>query len=163
MNILLVNGVSGVGKTTLARALVEKYPDKYNFVKSYTTRAPRNKDDDHIFIDKKTMIVKMLNHQYIARTTINDNIYCAFRHQFSNSKINIYIVDDWGVIDALNSLRRGNTIKVVRVLRNDVVVDQKRRNRFSSFIPNSCPHISKIIRNDNDLDVAVEEINNIYS
>ena len=38
------------------------------------------------------MIVKMLNHQYIARTTINDNIYCAFRHQFSNSKINIYIV-----------------------------------------------------------------------
>ena len=38
---LIVCGPSGVGKSTLINALTEKYPGKFGFSVSHTTRAPR--------------------------------------------------------------------------------------------------------------------------
>lgn len=161
MNVLLINGTSGVGKTTIAKELEKRFPTKYNIVKSYTTRQPRNqKDDDHTFMKRSSLIIKMLNHQYVARTEIDNNIYCAFRNQFSDSKINIYIVDDWGVIDVLNSMKHSDTVKVIRIIRENVTVDKKRKQRFSSFLPNHCPHISKVCINDN-IDDVIEEIEEV--
>lgn len=158
MNVLLINGTSGVGKTTVAQKLVEMFPEKYNIIKSYTTRDRRNSyDNDHVFMKKSSLIIKMLNHQYIARTVIDGNIYCAFKNQFVDSKINIYIVDDWGVVDVLNSMNHLDSVKVVRIIRDEVNVDDERKNRFSSFLPNHCPHLSKIILND-DIDDVVKEI-----
>lgn len=161
MKILLINGTSGVGKTTIAKELIKKYPSKYNLIKSYTTRQRRNiHDDDHIFMKRSALIIKMLNHQYVARTEIDNNIYCAFKNQFSTSKINIYIVDDWGVVDLLNSMNHSSEIKVVRILKDDVNVDKKRQARFSSFLPDNCPHISLTIFND-DVYSVVDEIEDI--
>ena len=157
MKILLINGTSGVGKTTIAKKLVETFPSKYNIIKSYTTREPRNQyDDDHIFMKRSSLIIKMLNHHYVARTEIDNNIYCAFKDQFVSSKVNIYIVDDWGVIDVLNSMNHSN-IKVVRIIRENVSVDIKRQKRFSSFLPDHCPHISNVI-NNSSIDNVIMEI-----
>ena len=95
MNVLLLNGTSGVGKTTIAKKLVEMFPSKYNIIRSYTTRQRRDQhDDDHIFMKKSSLIIKMLNHPYVARTEIDNNIYCAFRDQFIPSIINIYIINE---------------------------------------------------------------------
>lgn len=157
MRILLLNGTSGVGKTTIAKKLVEMFPSKYHIIKSYTTRQQRNQyDDDHIFIKKSSLIIKMLNHPYVARTEIDNNIYCAFRNQFRPSRINIYIVDDWGVVDVLNSMDRFDSVKVVRITKQEVNIDEKRQKRFSSFLPNNCPHISNVINNINIDDVVME-------
>ena len=38
---IIIVGPSGVGKSTLINALTEKYPDKFGFSVSYTTRSPR--------------------------------------------------------------------------------------------------------------------------
>lgn len=157
MNVLLLNGTSGVGKTTIAKKLVEMFPSKYNIIRSYTTRQRRDQhDDDHIFMKKSSLIIKMLNHPYVARTEIDNNIYCAFRDQFIPSKINIYIVDDWGVIDVLNSMSHFDSVKVVRIIRENVSIDKKRQKRFSSFLPNNCPHISNVIDNSSVEDIIVE-------
>ena len=161
MNVLLINGTSGVGKTTIAKKLVKTNPTKYNIIKSYTTRKPRDKhDDDHTFMKRSSLIIKMLNHPYVARTEIDNNIYCAFRDQFIPLKINIYIVDDWGVVDVLNSMNHFDSIQVVRIIRENVNVDKKRKERFSSFLPNHCPHISKLIINNN-IDDVIKEIEDI--
>ena len=111
-------------------------------------------------IQNTSLIIKMLNHQYMARTEIDNNIYCAFKDQFISSKINIYIVDDWGIIDFLNSMNHADSIKVVRIIRDNVNIDKKREQRFSSFLPNHCPHISKVIVND-DIDDVIVEIEDI--
>ena len=44
MLIFLIEGESGVGKTTLVNKLKEKHPGKYNEIVSYTTRSPRTPD-----------------------------------------------------------------------------------------------------------------------
>ena len=38
---LIIVGPSGVGKSTLINHLTSKYPDRFGFSISYTTRAPR--------------------------------------------------------------------------------------------------------------------------
>ena len=41
ISLVMVGGPSGVGKTTIINALIEKYPKAYRRPKSYTTRRPR--------------------------------------------------------------------------------------------------------------------------
>ena len=38
---MIIVGPSGVGKSTLIKALTDKYPDSFGFSVSHTTRAPR--------------------------------------------------------------------------------------------------------------------------
>jgi guanylate kinase len=49
-------GPSGVGKSTLIKSLTDKYPDKFGFSVSYTTRASREGEvhgKNYYFISKE--------------------------------------------------------------------------------------------------------------
>lgn len=164
-NILLLNGLSGTGKSTIARILKEKDPEKYHIIKSYTTRKRRNiNDNDHVFVKKSEMIKRMLNQNFVASTIIDDNIYCAFESQFKKDKINIYIVDDKGLLDVNNYFsKRDAKTTTMRILRDDSKnnVSNLRKSRYSLFIPNTCKSIDHIIHNNENLYDTIDIIENL--
>ena len=152
MKTIVINGESGSGKSHIARILAESRPDTYNLIRSYTSRQRRHSNDnDHVFKPKKFILAKMMNYQYVARSVIDDEIYCTFYHQFRHDRINLCILDDFGVLDILNHFK-AKQVRVVRVRRNSIRVPADRRNRLYHFIPDDCPHIDCIVDNNDGYD-----------
>lgn len=106
LNVLCILGKSGTGKSTLIDYMMNKFPEKYHYVKSYTTRKVRENDPNdkntHIFVDKrhfkkykkKNEIIATYNSplNYVSYTTI---------HSFDKNKINLYAID----VKAFNKLQ----------------------------------------------------------
>lgn len=119
-------GESGSGKTTLSQYLSEKYPDKFNMIISRTTRAPRPNDD-------KTYITEKEYFQYfndnpkeiLTHTKYGDNYYITLKNDIVPGKINLYIVDQFGIV-TLYRKRLFNQYKIynIRLKRNqDLVIN----------------------------------------
>lgn len=122
--IVLIVGDSGSGKSTIVR-YVEKNMDNVNIVKSYTTRPKRNKyDNDHTFIKS----VDEIKGDIVASTEIDGYFYGASENQFKENKINLYIVDDKGVVDVKNYFKNKN-ILTVHINRLNIEVPVNRKNR----------------------------------
>lgn len=122
--IVLIVGDSGSGKSTIVR-YVEKNMDNVNIVKSYTTRPKRNKyDNDHTFIKS----VDEIKGDIVASTEIDGYFYGASENQFKENKINLYIVDDKGVVDVKNYFKNKNILTVhINRLNIEVPIDRKNR------------------------------------
>ena len=74
--IIILTGVSGVGKTTVAQILEEKYDFKRSV--SYTTRTPRSGEIDGIdynFITKQKFKEKITNEEFLEYVEQFDNFY----------------------------------------------------------------------------------------
>lgn len=122
--IVLIVGDSGSGKSTIVK-YVEKNMDNVNIVKSYTTRPKRNKfDNDHTFIKS----VDEIDGEIVASTEIDGYFYGASENQFKENKINLYIVDDKGVVDVKNYFKNKN-ILTVHINRLNIEVPVNRKNR----------------------------------
>lgn len=122
--IVLIVGDSGSGKSTIVRYVAEKMDD-VNIIKSYTTRPKRNEyDDDHTFIDSADEIKSDM----VASTEIDGCFYGASENQFKENKINLYIVDDKGVVDVKNHFKNKN-ILTVHINRSNIEVPVSRKNR----------------------------------
>lgn len=150
--IVLIVGNSGSGKSTIVKHIAKKMSD-VNVIKSYTTRPKRNKfDDDHTFIDSKEEI----KDDIVASTEINGYFYGASKNQFKKNKINLYIVDDKGVMDIKKYFANEN-ILTVRINRNDekIKVPVYRKNR--EIVKMGIKYDKEINNNDHLLD-AVNEL-----
>ncbi len=135
MKILLIEGESGVGKTTLVQELIKD--TRFNEIQSYTTREQRYPNEDgHIFVHPMDMVKLMQQKNYIASTRIANNFYCAFEHQFIEDKINLYIVDELGILDVKNFYRNNKTveIKTIRMKRKNINVTEERKGRFDQIL-----------------------------
>ena len=49
-----------------------------------------------------------------------------------------------------------DSVKIINKIRENVSIEKKKKKRFSSFLPNNCPHISNVIDNSSIDDVIVE-------
>ena len=97
-DITLIIGRSGTGKSTIEKKLCDTYNVKT--IKSYTTRPPRNMDDDtHIFINDSDYDKF---EPKIATTTINGVRYFATLDQFNKSKI--YVIDPKGMYELITNM-----------------------------------------------------------
>ena len=122
--IVLIVGDSGSGKSTIIRYVAENM-DNVNIIKSYTTRLKRNEyDDDHTFIDS----VDEIKDDIVASTEIDGCFYGASENQFKKDKINLYTVDDKGVVDVKNYFKNEN-ILTVHINRSNIEVPVNRKNR----------------------------------
>ena len=137
MKIFLISGESGSGKTTIVNQL------PYNIIKSYTTRSKRDDilDNDHTFI-KRMDIGKF--YDLVAISYINGEFYFATKEQFKDDEINIYTVDDKGIIDTLNYFKE-EEVYTVKIVRDNININKDRMDR-------------KILRYFNDYDYVL--INN---
>lgn len=124
--IVLIVGDSGVGKSTIVGYVAERM-ENINIVKSYTTRPKRNEfDNDHTFIKS----VDEIDGDIVASTEIDGYFYGASDKQFDKNKINLYIVDDKGVVDVIDYFD-DEIIMTVHIKRDgkNIKVPVKRKNR----------------------------------
>lgn len=125
MNILLICGESGVGKSTIAYELSKD--DKYSLVRSITDRPQRPQEIDHIFMDKDLMDHAPVKN-IVAYSKIDGYRYCTLFQQFDPEKINIYVVDGPGLKDVHAAFPKANIASVL-IKRNNVYIDANRKNR----------------------------------
>ena len=129
MKIVLISGMSGAGKTSIAQNLCERHPEKYNFVQSYTDRKQRKKDEwGHTFVSSIEMDVILSDPDIVAQTQIEKNRYCALKEQFDDNKINLYVVDTNGINDTMKTFSDAYFMTVL-IRKRDVEVECIRLNR----------------------------------
>jgi guanylate kinase len=130
MKIVLISGVSGSGKTTICKDLIERYSDKYNFINSYTDRERRtSKEWGHEFITSGTMDMLLADEEnVVASTKIDKYRYCSMRDQFDDNKINLYIVDIHGINDTIAAFPNAKIMSIL-VKRHDIEVECERKGR----------------------------------
>lgn len=148
--IVLIVGDSGSGKSTIIRYVAENM-DNINIIKSYTTRPKRNEyDDDHTFIES----VDEIKGDIVASTEIDGCFYGASENQFKKDKINLYTVDDKGVVDVKNYFKSENILTVhINRLNIEVPVNRKNRNIKKLDI-----EYDEEIHNDDDILDAVRSL-----
>lgn len=98
--VIALFGPSGSGKDTLLNYIVEKYPNQFNKVISYTTRQIREKEvdgEDYFFISPEEFTARVLNGSMLEATQWCGNFYGSDITQFKQDKVNIGIFDEQGI------------------------------------------------------------------
>ena len=75
---MIIVGPSGVGKSTLINILTSKYPDKFGFSVSYTTRAPRPGEKhglNYFYISKEEFEKMIAANDFIEWFQVHGNMY----------------------------------------------------------------------------------------
>ena len=114
---LVMCGPSGVGKTTLKEMLMAKYPGKFGFSVSHTTRPPRTGEADGVdynFSTKEIMLKMIAEDKFVEYANVHLNIYgtsiAAVRKVMEAGKICILDIDIQGV----NTIMNGNAHKELK-------------------------------------------------
>ena len=159
MKIILITGMSGAGKTSIAKNLCKRYPDKYNFVQSYTDRQKREKDEwGHTFVDSIEMESILTRSDVIAQTKIDKNRYCTIAEQFDDNKINLYTVDINGINDTMNAFPKA-VFMTILVRKNNIEADCVRVNRDVS-VP-ARDDVDFVIDNNGTIEAAANLLNTL--
>ncbi|MDD2890812.1 MAG: guanylate kinase [bacterium] len=91
---VVLTAPSGCGKTTLARYLIDSFPDiKYSI--SVTTRKPRNKevpDKDYYFVPETVFKDWIKDDKFCEYAKVYDNYYGTLKETLNNNLLNGYKV-----------------------------------------------------------------------
>ena len=85
---LLLVGPSGAGKGSILEHLTAAYPDKFGFSVSYTTRAPREKEENGVhynFVTKKEFEQMIDADQFIEWCNVHNNMYGTAKTQIAKT------------------------------------------------------------------------------
>lgn len=147
--VLLVNGGSGVGKSTVVGKLCDEWGE-FRQVMSITSRKRRGEDDDHVFMDRDVVMGLIDDGGVVDWTEVGGELYCTTLDCFVEDKINVYIVDDEGV-----EKEWGGEFDVlkVRLVGKSWVDDEERIGRVVNWLGDE--HFDLVLRTQGDAgDVA---------
>lgn len=138
--ILLIVGDFGVGKDTFADMLLKHLGEDANKILSYTTRNPRyDGENTHFFVSEEEW--KSIPN-VIAETKIDGNFYGTVAEQFGTKMYDIYVVDDVGVQNVIES--NIGEVFIIEVVRPKWLIDlpdnrlNRARNDFYFYTPDYC-------------------------
>lgn len=168
--LLLLTGLSGSGKTTVAKELYKKYG--LSQIYSYTTRPKRGEEDiEHIFIsdeefDTNTSIV----YTKVAYTEYDNYRYCATAEQVEEN--DIFVIDAAGIEYFEDHYTGDKHIIVIyldateedryaRMVERDGKENATRRLLYDRKLPDERKIADYVIMN-NDLEQTVQTIYNIW-
>ncbi len=105
-NIVLFLGCSGVGKSSLIRALCTQFYEVYEYVKPYTTRDIRMGENDKSHISREVFLSLVKKRVIICPNDIDSNLYGPSKRNIEDIiEKGLVPVLDWPV-DKINQLRR---------------------------------------------------------
>lgn len=157
--IILIVGGFGVGKDTFANLMLKHLPESVK-IKSFTTRQPRFEGEDtHIFATTNDIPKNPL-----ARIDIEGVSYWTVHGQFDKTKNNIYVIDDCGLQQVIES--KFDNYIIIEVIRPDslIDVDKERLNRKKDCHFNYTPLVDMSVMNDctlEELDKKAKTLSNI--
>lgn len=101
MRLLIISGPSGVGKSSIAKMLANRYPEKYEVVKSVTTRKPREDEDqeEYTYLSEDSFRILERAGNFLEMTCYsgNGNLYATPRDEvtqiFNQEKTPVLVID----------------------------------------------------------------------
>jgi len=130
---LILSAGSGTGKTTITRALKDRYPDRFHVSISATTRPPRGNERDGIdyhFVDNARFSEMIRNGKLIEWAHVHDHLYGTPRDEIDNpitsGKIVLLDIDIQGGIQIISTVP-----DVVSVFLLPPSMDELRRRLMS--------------------------------
>jgi guanylate kinase len=119
--MVILSSPSGVGKTTLAKKIQQKYQN-FKISVSHTTRKPRSNEVegiDYFFIKHEEFEKKIANNEFYEYAKIFDNYYGTSRDSvdelLNNNNNNILFDIDWQGTQQLSKLEELKLIKIFLV------------------------------------------------
>ncbi len=100
VKVIALFGKAGSGKDTILRALVNKFPDRYNEIVSCTTRPPREGEQEGVnyyFLTVDQFTEKVLNGDMLEATEFNNWHYGTALSSLSTDKINVGVFNPEGI------------------------------------------------------------------
>jgi len=116
-NPIVISGPSGVGKGTLIKMLLEKFPNLFQLSVSLTTRAPRGTEKngvEYLFVSKEDFNQEISKHSFLEYCEVHGNFYGTHKGQvkeiMEKGKICIMEIDVQGAEKIKNSGLPINTL-----------------------------------------------------
>lgn len=171
--IVMLVGVSGCGKSTIANKLYEEYG--LTSINSYTTRKPRYDGElGHVFISDEEFD-NIPESDMVAYTEFAGNRYCATQHQLEEN--DIYIIDPTGLINMNRNICSKKIITVYIIANEEECLKrmiergnskeeawQRIYNDRTEFAKMKNVDVDCFLSNNSveDLNYAVQKIYNLY-
>lgn len=172
--LLILSAPSGAGKTSLARALIEKVPNTHMSI-SHTTRNCRIGEQhgvDYFFVNDAEFQEMIENNQFLEYAKVYDRFYGTSRQNIEEmlqNNINVLLDVDWQGARAVKSLMsEAISVSIVppsrqeleKRLRNrgrdpEAVIEKRMRQAESEM--SHCHEADHIILNDN-FDFALQDL-----
>lgn len=142
--VITITGPSGVGKTTLIRALCRSNKS-FEEVVSTTTRAPREGEIDgvdYIFISRGQAENHIANDEFLEHVNYHGNIYgflkSSFADIFSKGRRPVCVVERNGLDEIISHFGRQNVISIL-------------------VLPSSLADLEKQLRSDNRTEEQIQQ------
>lgn len=84
MNMIIVSGASGVGKSTLVKRFVDSGLDRYELSRSVTTREPRTEEECYTFVSREA-----LQSMYDEDAFLETNLYQGSKEFYGTPKVEV--------------------------------------------------------------------------
>ena len=116
---IIIVGPSGVGKSTLIKALTDKYPSSFGFSVSFTTRQPRAGEEhgkNYFFVEKPEFEKMIEADDFIEWCQVHSNMYGTAKSQINairaDKRIPLLDIDIQGTVKFLKAFPETNTLFV---------------------------------------------------
>lgn len=159
--IACIVGKSGVGKTMVINELSKDF-EHYNNIASFTTR-PKREDEtngiEHTFVSD---IDIPCHRDMIAYTYFGGYHYWAVKQQVMPKVINLYAIDEVGLVELKKRFTSMYDIKAIKIVRNDCDmdnIDKERKSRDDERIEINDTMYDAIIYNDGTKEDLIEQVN----
>lgn len=141
VKVIALFGKAGSGKNTILRALVNKFPDRYNEIVSCTTRPPREGEQEGVnyyFLTVDQFTEKVLNGDMLEATEFNNWYYGTALSSLSTDKVNVGVFNPQGIRCLMEDNFVDLTVYYVQTSNKERLIRQLNREEN--------PDIQEIIR-----------------
>ena len=178
--LFLLSGPSGVGKTTIAQALLKQLPNLERLV-TYTTRPSRSNElngIDYHFISREEFEKKIKNNELFEYDEHYGNLYGNSRRDlekiWQDEKIALMVLDVNGVKTAKKHFPEAKTIFLLpdtmpnleQRIRNRPMSEEDFKKHWAMVFPELAEadqYDFQVVNKENQLDEAVREVKKIIT
>lgn len=177
--VIAICGKSGSGKDSILKGVLNKKPEVFAPIVSYTTRPKREGEIegvDYYFITSEQMASKIMNGEMLEATSFNGWVYGTSIDSLKDDKVNIgvynlegleYLIENKNEIDSLIFyIDASNKIRLLRSLNREENPDIDEiirrygtdKTDFLDFVPSEIDAMTLHNESEKDLSFCIENV-----